>query len=72
MNQKLRENDIANKGNSSDTSRKSIGLENVNKRIKLLYGNSYGVEIESVYDEYTKAVVRIPEEHEAEGDSIDV
>jgi two-component system sensor histidine kinase YesM len=72
LNQKLRENDIANKGNSSDTSRKSIGLENVNKRIKLLYGNSYGVEIESVYDEYTKAVVRIPEEHEAEGDSIDV
>ncbi len=38
----------------------SIGLSNVNKRIKLFYGEAYGINIESKMDVYTKVIVRIP------------
>ncbi|HEX9063014.1 MAG TPA: ATP-binding protein, partial [Clostridia bacterium] len=41
-------------------SNKSIGIENVNRRIKLFYGDEYGVEIESVSGKYTLAKVTIP------------
>lgn len=57
---------------SAAAARKSIGLENVNRRIKLLYGSSYGVEIESSYDEYTRVTVRIPDEQIQEGDKDNV
>ena len=46
--------------------------QNVNRRIKLLYGSSYGVKIESSYDEYTKVTVRIPDEQVPEGDKDNV
>ena len=39
---------------------KSIGIENVNRRIKLFYGESFGLAIESEEGSYTKAVVTIP------------
>ena len=39
---------------------RSIGIENVNRRIKLFYGESYGLEIKSEEGKYTKAVVTIP------------
>lgn len=48
--------------------RKSIGIENVNRRIKLFYGESYGLKIESRTGEYTKVIVHLPYERpEAEG-----
>jgi two-component system sensor histidine kinase YesM len=38
-----------------------FGLENVNKRIKLYYGNKYGLSIQSHYRGGTKVTVAIPE-----------
>lgn len=40
--------------------RKSIGLENVNRRIKLFYGEKYGIRIESQKGSFTKVLVSIP------------
>ena len=39
---------------------KSIGIENVNRRIKLFYGENYGVKIESKQHIYTKVSVILP------------
>ncbi len=38
----------------------SIGIENVNRRIKLFYGENYGLTIESEEGNYTRAVVTVP------------
>lgn len=40
----------------------SIGLSNVHNRIRLIYGNSYGLKIDSIPGEYTLVVIRIPYE----------
>lgn len=68
LNLRLREDSLFNEANSTGPSRKSIGLENVNRRIKLMYGSSYGLDLDSSYDEYTKVTVRIPDEQILEGD----
>lgn len=39
----------------------SIGLINVNKRIKLKYGDAYGLLIESVAQEGTRVTIKLPE-----------
>nr|WP_255654701.1 histidine kinase [Cohnella sp. REN36] len=39
-----------------------IALENVNRRIQMLYGNPYGISIDSRIGEGTKVTVRIPED----------
>lgn len=39
---------------------RGIGLENVNRRIKLFYGPQYGIKIESREGSYTKIIVNIP------------
>lgn len=38
----------------------SIGLSNVNRRIKLHFGNSYGISIESNINEGTKVSIKLP------------
>lgn len=38
----------------------SIGIRNIDKRIKILYGNEYGVQIESVPNKGTKATITAP------------
>lgn len=45
--------------------RKSIGIENVNRRIKLFFGDSYGLKIESEQGEYTRVIVSLPSKWEA-------
>lgn len=37
-----------------------IGLRNVNQRIKLVFGEEYGVYVESEYEKFTRVVLRIP------------
>lgn len=39
---------------------KNIGLENINSRIKLFYGEQYYIRIESIESHYTKAIINIP------------
>lgn len=60
-------NDEYFKTMASDT-RKGIGIENVNRRIKLFYGDHYGLKIESEPGQYTRLVVSLPTKREtAEG-----
>jgi len=47
---------------------KSIGLENVNRRLKLFYGEDYGIRIYSEENVFTKVVLDIPEKRLNEGD----
>ena len=39
----------------------SIGLKNINSRIKLYYGEKYGISIESIEGAGTKVTIQIPE-----------
>ena len=74
---KEEELDILNlqfKKNSGDyiqkRNRRSIGLQNVNRRIKLFYGDNYGLNIESKYMKYTKMYFMIPYSQDTgEGDN---
>jgi two-component system sensor histidine kinase YesM len=43
-----------------DDNRKSIGMNNVNQRIKLHYGDEYGVEIDSEVNKGTKVILCLP------------
>ncbi|SDM80953.1 sensor histidine kinase [Acetanaerobacterium elongatum] len=45
---------------SGQSKRKGVGLNNVNRRIKLYYGPEYGLDIESKKGEYTRILVKIP------------
>ncbi|SFQ41153.1 two-component system, sensor histidine kinase YesM [Caldicoprobacter faecalis] len=38
----------------------SIGIKNVDERIKLIFGESYGVKISSILGEYTEVLVTLP------------
>ncbi len=46
----------------SKTDMTGVGTRNINDRIRLMYGQGYGLSFESVKGEYTKAVVRIKAE----------
>lgn len=51
-----------------DTRRKSIGIDNVNRRIKLFYGEKYGIRIESKLNIYTKVSVELPVQDMKDGE----
>jgi two-component system sensor histidine kinase YesM len=53
-------NAIENETNVKQKNRESVGLYNVNKRIKLNFGSQYGLRIESKAGEYTRTLARIP------------
>lgn len=59
MNARLRENDTAavEEGNS-------IGLLNINARLKMAYGEAYGIYIESMVGQGTTVVMKVPERQE--------
>jgi sensor histidine kinase YesM len=46
--------------NSEDGESNHIGINNVNRRLKLLYGPEYGLDIESEEDVGTKVTIRMP------------
>lgn len=50
--------------NLGTKSRKCIGIENVNRRIKLFYGDNYGLKIESQKGKFTRIIVSIPAHRE--------
>lgn len=54
-------------GASAETG-SSIGLHNINARVKMLFGNRYGLHIESVIGSYTRVCLRIPKVKEGEMD----
>jgi two-component system sensor histidine kinase YesM len=39
-----------------------VGLRNIQQRIKTIYGNEYGLKVESVHGEWTKVTVHVPAE----------
>lgn len=41
----------------------SIGMPNVDRRLKLIYGEEYGLSVESQVGAYTQITVRIPLEY---------
>ena len=45
---------------------KRIGLKNIARRIQLYYGDSYGMEIQSVPGEYTRVILTLPMEESEE------
>ncbi len=46
--------------------KESFGLHSINERIKLLFGEKYGISIESEVNSYTKVSVRIPLKYETD------
>ncbi|MGG1516589.1 histidine kinase [Paenibacillus oryzisoli] len=40
----------------------AVGVQNVNNRIKIMYGENYGVTFESIHGQWTKVTIRIPED----------
>lgn len=46
--------------NEQDTDMPRIGVKNINDRIKLSFGDAYGLRIESQPDEGTKVIIRVP------------
>jgi two-component system sensor histidine kinase YesM len=53
--------DSIEESDESNSSNSSIGLNNVNKRIRLFYGEKYGIKVESSINEYTKVTFKIPD-----------
>ncbi len=51
---------VLNKDEIMQKAKGSIGFTNVNNRIKLLYGNEFGIDISSVINSGTKVVIRLP------------
>ncbi len=43
-----------------DSRENNFGIRNVHRRIRMMYGENFGMQISSVKDEYTKVVLKIP------------
>lgn len=46
---------------SDEVVRNSFGIYSVNERIRLYYGDKYGITLESMIQEYTQVTIRIPD-----------
>ena len=45
---------------NSENGNHTIGLRNINQRMKLIYGVEYGIEIESLLGEWTRVIIHLP------------
>jgi sensor histidine kinase YesM len=52
--------EIMNDKQKSKNTYNSIGINNIQERVKLFFGEKYGLSFESMEDEYTKAILLIP------------
>ncbi|MDG0809846.1 sensor histidine kinase [Cohnella rhizosphaerae] len=57
LNRRFRESDYAP---ADDQTRESIGLGNINERLKLFYGENYAIRLNSLEGEYAETIVTIP------------
>ncbi len=46
--------------NGASVEQGHIGISNVNQRLKILYGEKYGVELDSIFGRWTAATIRFP------------
>lgn len=60
INERLAREDLTRIDEDDTAARKSVGLDNVNQRIKLFYGVQYGLRLQSERGQYTRAVIEIP------------
>ena len=51
---------LANSNRTAIDTEKSIGLQNVHNRLRLYYGDDYGVRVESVEDQGTRVTITMP------------
>ncbi|SKC66191.1 sensor histidine kinase [Maledivibacter halophilus] len=51
---------LINNSDNNENGRKHIGLTNINQRIKLFYGEVYGITVESKINKGTTATIKIP------------
>lgn len=63
--EKVKELNLGLKNNLS-VSKQGYGIFNVNERIKLYYGDSYGLDLESTWGKGTKSIITIPKITEEE------
>lgn len=45
----------------TDKQGNGIGIKNVNDRIRLIYGDKYGIDIESEINKFTRVIIRLPQ-----------
>ncbi|MNN28513.1 putative sensor-like histidine kinase [compost metagenome] len=57
--------EITRNMSNPDTYSESFGLRSIHERLKLLYGNPYGIELHSEEGEGTTVIVSFPEQEEA-------
>ncbi|NBD25337.1 cache domain-containing sensor histidine kinase [Paenibacillus glycinis] len=57
LNRRFRDSDYAPR---DDQTRESIGLGNINERLKLFYGEAYAIRLDSLAGEYAETTVTIP------------
>ncbi|MFI3168517.1 MAG: sensor histidine kinase [Faecalibacterium sp.] len=58
--QGMKEEQLARILVSNPKSKSGVGIKNVNQRLHLLYGDAYGVQVESQLDEGTTVSIRLP------------
>lgn len=51
-------------------SKSGVGMSNVDERIRLYFGEDYGIQIESEMDEGTRVTIRIPQQRVGEGGAV--
>jgi two-component system sensor histidine kinase YesM len=61
-----------NNGDNGSYSKRSIGLENINNRIRLYYGDKFGLQLYSRLNEGVKVVVTLPVNYDHPFDSHDM